>query len=110
MMLKENNTFKVLDLGGCGLQPEGLEEVIKGVQVNTKLEALKLFYNIIDAKRASCLGKNTGTMAFHTHIHQLVMPGWDTIITCSTGPSHPIYGSPHVLDGGPTNKMIFYGY
>ena len=38
MMLKENNTVKKLDLEGCELQPEGLEEVIKGVQVNTKLE------------------------------------------------------------------------
>ena len=81
MMLKENNTLKKLDLRGCGLQPEGLEEVIKGVQVNTKLETLSLGVNTIDAKRASCLGKNTGTMTFHTHIHQLVMPGWDTIIT-----------------------------
>ena len=81
MMLKENNTLKELVLSKCGLQPEGLEEVIKGVQVNTKLETLRLSENIIDAKRASCLGKNTGTMTFHTHIHQLVMPGWDTIIT-----------------------------
>ena len=110
MMLKENNTLKELDLGECGLQPEGLEEVIKGVQVNTKLEGLRLSDNTIDVNRASCLGKNTGTMTFHTHIHQLVMTGWDTIITCTTGPSHPIYGSPHVLDGGLTNKMIFCGY
>ena len=110
MMLKENNTLKELVLWKCGLQPEGLEEVIKGVQVNTKLETLRLSENIIDAKRASCLGKNTGTMTFHTHIHQLVMPDWDTIISCTTGPSHPIYGSPHVLDGGLTNKMSFCGY
>ena len=97
MMLKENNTLKKLDLTKCGLQPEGLEEVIKGVQVNTKLESLHLSENTIDAKRASCLGKNTGTMTFHTHIHQLVMPGWDTIITCTTGPSHlpPPHTSPH---------------
>ena len=81
MMLKENNTLKKLDLRECGLQPEGLEEVIKGVQVNTKLETLDLSYNTIEAKRASCLGKNTSTMTFHIHIHQLVMPGWDTIIT-----------------------------
>ena len=58
MMLKENNTLKKLDLDGCGLQPEGLEEVIKGVQVNTKLETLVLSRNTIDNKRASCLGKN----------------------------------------------------
>ena len=69
MMLKENNTLKELNLRECGLQPEGLEEVIKGVQVNTKLENLDLSENTIDAKRASCLGKNTGTMTFHTHIH-----------------------------------------
>ena len=81
MMLKENNTLKELNLSKCGLQPEGLEEVIKGVQVNTKLETLCLTLNTIDANGASCLGKNTGTMTFHTHIHQLVMPGWDTIIT-----------------------------
>ena len=58
MMLKENNTVKKLDLEGCELQPEGLEEVIKGVQVNTKLETLDLSNNTIDNKRASCLGKN----------------------------------------------------
>ena len=69
MMLKENNTLKKLYLGGCRLQPEELEEVIKGVQVNTNLETLDLSDSTIDAKRASCLGKN----AFHTHIHQLVM-------------------------------------
>ena len=58
MMLNENNSLKELNLAGCGLQPEGLEEVIKGVQVNTKLETLVLLYNTIDNKRASCLGKN----------------------------------------------------
>ena len=58
MMLKENNTLKKLNLEGCGLQPEGLKEVIKGVQVNTKLETLDLTNNTIDNKRASCLGKN----------------------------------------------------
>ena len=57
-MLKENNTLKKLNLQKCELQPEGLEEVIKGVQVNTKLETLVLSYNTIDNKRASCLGKN----------------------------------------------------
>ena len=61
MMLKENNTLKMLYLVGCGLQPEGLEEVIKGVQVNTKLETLDLSHNTIDAKRVSCLGKNACT-------------------------------------------------
>ena len=61
MMLKENNTLKVLSLWECGLQPEGLEEVIKGVQVNTKLETLNLYKNTIDAKSASCLGKNACT-------------------------------------------------
>ena len=61
MMLKENNTLRKLYLGKCGLQPEGLEEVIKGVQVNTKLETLKLTDSVIDAKRASCLGKNAYT-------------------------------------------------
>ena len=58
MMLKENNTLKRQYLQGCGLQPEGLEEVIKGVQVNTKLEILDLSYYTIDNKRASYLGKN----------------------------------------------------
>ena len=58
MMLKENNTLKKLDLRVCGLQPEGLEEVIKGVQVNTMLETLDLSRNTIDNKIASCLGKN----------------------------------------------------
>ena len=58
MMLKENNTLKKLNLERCELQPEVLEEVIKGVQVNTKLETLVLSYNTIDNKRASCLGKN----------------------------------------------------
>ena len=58
MMLKKNNTLKKLDLEECDLQPEGLEEVIKGVQVNTKLENLVLSHNTIDNKRASCLGKN----------------------------------------------------
>eukprot|EP00731_Ephydatia_muelleri_P004611 Em0002g787a len=56
MMLKENNTLKKLNLRGCELQPEGLEVVIKGVQVNTKLETLVLSRNTIDNKRASCLG------------------------------------------------------
>ena len=58
MMLKENNTLKELDLEGCELQPEGLEEVIKGVQVNTMLETLDLSDNTIDDETASCLGKN----------------------------------------------------
>ena len=58
MMLKENNTLKELNLERCELQPEGLEEVIKGVQVNTKLGTLNLSLNTIDNKRASCLGKN----------------------------------------------------
>ena len=34
-MLKENNTLNKLNLQKCELQLEGLEEVIKGVQVNT---------------------------------------------------------------------------
>ena len=58
MMLKENNTLKELNLAVCELQPEGLEEVIKGVQVHTMLETLVLSYNTIDNKRALCLGKN----------------------------------------------------
>ena len=58
MILKENNTLKELYLERCRLQPEGLEEVIKGVQVNTKLETLDLSHNTIYAKSASCLGKN----------------------------------------------------
>ena len=57
-MLKENNTLNKLNLQKCELQPEGLEEVIKRVQVNTKLETLVLSRNTIDNKRASCLGKN----------------------------------------------------
>ena len=61
MMLKENNTLKKLNLRICRLQPKGLEEVIKGVQVNTKLETIDLSYNTIDAKSASCLGKNACT-------------------------------------------------
>ena len=72
IMLKKNNTLKKLDLDKCGLQPEGLEEVIKGVHVNTKLEALVLDNNNIDSKRASCLGKNTGIMTFHINIYQLI--------------------------------------
>ena len=59
MMLKGNTTLKELNLYGCGLEPEGLEEVMKGVEVNTKLETLGLSENIIDNKRASCLGKNS---------------------------------------------------
>ena len=58
MMLKGNTTLKELDLSGCELQPEGLEEVIKGFDVNTKLETLDLSENIIENKSASCLGKN----------------------------------------------------
>ena len=58
MMLKGNTILKELDLRKCGLEPEGLEEVMKGVEVNTKLETLDLSENIIDNKRASCLGKN----------------------------------------------------
>ena len=55
MMLKGNTR---LYLGECGLEPEGLEEVMKGVEVNTMLETLYLSGNIIDNKRASCLGKD----------------------------------------------------
>ena len=55
MMLKGNTTLKRLNLRECGLEPEGLEEVMKGVEVNTKLEILDLEKNIIDNKRASCL-------------------------------------------------------
>ena len=58
MMLKGNITLKELYLEGCELQPEGLKEVIKGVQVNTKLETLDLSFNTINNKSASCLGKN----------------------------------------------------
>ena len=57
-MLKENNTLKELNLRFCGLQPEGLDQVIKGVQIITKLETLVLSYNTIENKRASCLNKN----------------------------------------------------
>ena len=57
-MLKGNTTLKGLYLRECGLQPEGLEEVMKGVEVNTMFETLDLSKNIIDNKRASCLGKN----------------------------------------------------
>ena len=57
MMLKVNNTLKKLNLHECKLQPERLEDVIKGVQVNTKLETLVLSWSTIDNKRASCLGK-----------------------------------------------------
>ena len=59
IMLKENNSLKKLYLWECGLQPEGLEQVIKGVQVNTKLEVLDLSYNTIDNKSASSLGKSS---------------------------------------------------
>ena len=59
IMLKENNSLKVLGLSGCGLQPEGLEQVIKGVQVNTKLEVLGLSENTIDNQSASSLGKSS---------------------------------------------------
>ena len=69
MMLKENNTLKELDLRRCKLQPEGLEEMVKGVQVNTKLETLDLTNNTIDDKRASCLGRND----IHVHV-MLVCP------------------------------------
>ena len=58
MMLKENNTLKKLDLMECKLQPEGLEEVIEGVQVNTMLKTLDLSGYTIDNETASCLGKN----------------------------------------------------
>ena len=58
MMLKGNTTLQRLVLRKCGLEPEGLEEVMKGFEVNTKLETLNLSENIIDNKRASCLGKN----------------------------------------------------
>ena len=62
IMLKENNTLKVLVLCECGLQPEGLEEVIKGVQVNTKLETLNLSKNTIDAKRPGQKNKRCRTI------------------------------------------------
>ena len=58
MMLKENNTLKKLNLDCCKLQPEGLKEVIKGVQVNTMLETVDLRGFTIDNETASCLGKN----------------------------------------------------
>ena len=58
MMLKGNTTLKGLYLRECGLEPEGLEEVMKGVEVNTKLETLGMSHNSIDNKRTSCLGKN----------------------------------------------------
>ena len=58
-MLKENNSLKELELYKCGLQPEGLEQVIKFVQVNTKLEKLMLSNNTIDNKSASSLGKSS---------------------------------------------------
>ena len=58
MMLKENNILKELNLQLCKLQPEGLEKMIKGVQVNTKLDTLVLSDDTSDNKGASCLGKN----------------------------------------------------
>ena len=57
-MLKKNNSLTKLNLSDCKLQPEGWEEVFKGVQDNTKLETLNLSSNTIDDKSASCLGKN----------------------------------------------------
>ena len=67
MMLKENNTLKKLYLKNCGLQPEGLVQVFKSVQVNTKLEILILVHNTIDDMSASHLGKCICTMIFHAH-------------------------------------------
>eukprot|EP00731_Ephydatia_muelleri_P019804 Em0012g629a len=55
MMLKENNTLKKLDFEECELQPEGLDKVIKGVQVNIMLETLDLLGYTIDDETASCL-------------------------------------------------------
>lgn len=68
MMLKEKNTLKELDLCRCGLQSEGLEEVIKSVEVNTRLETLDLSENTIDDMRASCLGKNE-IMRYLIHVY-----------------------------------------
>lgn len=56
-MKEKDCILKELNLSKCALQPEGLEEVIKGLQGNTILETLQLSKNTIDAKRASCLGK-----------------------------------------------------
>ena len=76
MMLKENNTLKKLNLRKCGLQPEGLKEVIKCVQINTKLETMSLSWNTIDNKSVSSLGKND-IILLHDHAH-LCMVGNST--------------------------------
>ena len=68
MMLKNNDTLKQLNLGNCKLQSEGLEEVMKGVQVNTKLEILILSENTIDTRRATCLGKNDDVVILKTQV------------------------------------------
>ena len=57
MMLKENNSLKELRLWRCVIEQEGLEDVIKGVQVNTTLETLNLSRTKIDNKIASSIGK-----------------------------------------------------
>ena len=79
MMLKENNTLIELNLVKCKLQPEGLEEVIKGVQVNTMLKTLDLTFNNIDDKIASCLGKNDiircGISLYEKALHWYVPTG-----------------------------------
>ena len=76
MVLKENNSLKKLNLRKCELQPEGLEQVIKGVQVNTKLESLNLSGNTIDNQSASCLGKCSSIIAFSAHIQCQSLRPW----------------------------------
>lgn len=93
MMLSNNNTLKKLDILHCGLQPEGLKEVINGIRVNNKLETLQLSWNPIDVKSAACLGKNTCTRMFHAHIHHLVMVG--TPFKNFAGPSLLPHIKPH---------------
>ena len=68
IMLMENNSLKELYLDQCVLQPEGLEQVIKGLQVNTKLKVMGLSDSTIDNKSASSLGKSSCISLLFMHI------------------------------------------
>ena len=58
--LKENTSLTELELGGCGIDTEGISHLEQALCVNTTLRVLELSGNTIDSKGAERLGKLSG--------------------------------------------------
>ena len=56
-MLREKKVLTSLNLGKCGIGPEGLSELCSALEVNTTLTELYLSYNMFDDHSLASLSK-----------------------------------------------------